>query len=116
MHRPRLHICQSKMASSKEYILPSSLPVLVLKRHVLLPGGSLVLRVEDTKGYVTDSVSIFLLNLCLLVHSVRMIEECLWEERNWSSKFIGVVPFQSGTKKVMQDIVNVSADRLYLYS
>ena len=40
------------MVSKRQYVLPSSLPVLISKKHVLLPGGSLLLHVEDSSGYV----------------------------------------------------------------
>ncbi len=49
--------------------------------------------------------------LCLhYIHSFRLVAEYLWEERNWSSRFIGVVPYLPGTNKVYIYIIII-----YLY-
>ena len=45
----------------------------------------------------------YLMIICLClhnIHSFRLVTDCLWEEKNWSSRFIGVVPYLPGTNEV----------------
>ena len=86
------------MTSNREYVIPESLPILTLKKDVLLPGASLVLHVEDEKGCVT--IIEYFMIICLCLHSFRLVANCLWEDKNWSSRFIGVVPYLPGTNEV----------------
>lgn len=67
--------------SKKQSLLPSLLPILKISKHVLLPGASLWLHVNDPRG-------------------LHLVETYLWNDENWRDKYIGIVPQEPGTNKL----------------